>query len=203
MVKAQTDRELLDLEVLRRRDRDPLFWTAPLSNATVFLLVRDDLGREDALAASRQRVSLIPPLARAAREAFEVADPSTVAPEHARLAAGQVSSLARFYAEGFAQAFAPAERGASARGPVRIAGSRGSRRDPGDGGEDGHGPRATRLPLCRGLSRGQRAHRAAGHRPAPGRAGSRGQAREMARYARSVFAEVTGETGAPPPATPR
>jgi hypothetical protein len=110
VLKAHIDRELLDLETLRRRDRDPLFWTAPLSNATVFLLVRDDLKPEAALKAARRRVSLIPPLARAAREVFEAADPSTVAPEHARLGAAQASSLARFYAEGFAQAFPPNDR---------------------------------------------------------------------------------------------
>jgi hypothetical protein len=110
VLKGQIDRELLDHDLLRRRDRDPLFWTAPLSNATVFLLVRDDLSREAALRAARRRASLIPPLARAAREVFEVADPATIAPEHARLAASQTESLARFYASGFAQAFPPDQR---------------------------------------------------------------------------------------------
>ncbi len=104
-VKAQIERELLDHEALRRRDRDPLMWTAPLSNATVFLLVRDDLPREAALEAARRRVSLIPPLARAARETFEIADPGLVAPEHARLAAAQAESLAIFYETGFARAY--------------------------------------------------------------------------------------------------
>jgi len=110
VLKAHIDRELMDLDLLRRRDRDPLFWTAPLSNATVFLLVRDDLKREDALKAARQRVTLMPLLARAAREVFESASPTSIAPEHARLAAAQVSSLARFYAEGFAQAFPESDR---------------------------------------------------------------------------------------------
>ncbi|MEO8362018.1 MAG: DUF885 family protein [Vicinamibacteria bacterium] len=100
----------MDLDLLRRRDRDPLYWTAPLSNATVFLLVRDDLPRDQALSAARQRMSLIPRLARATREAFEMADATLVAPEHARLASGQVASLARFYAEGFAQAFPESDR---------------------------------------------------------------------------------------------
>lgn len=115
MLRAQIDRELVDLETLGRRDRDPLFWTAPLSNATVFLLVRDDLPRARALSAARLRASLIPPLARAAREVFEMADPGSVAPEHARLAAGQMDSLSRFYAAGFAQAFPEAEREAVQR----------------------------------------------------------------------------------------
>lgn len=115
VLEAQIDREVLELDGMKRRDVDPRFWTAPLSNATVFLLVRDDLPREEALRAARQRVSLIPPLARAARETFEVADPSTVAPEHANLAASQAGSLARFYTEGLAQAFPAAEREAVQR----------------------------------------------------------------------------------------
>lgn len=199
MVKAQTDRELLDLDVLRRRDRDPLFWTAPLSNATVFLLVRDDLARGDALAAARQRVSLIPPLARAAREAFEVADPSTLASEHARLAAGQASSLARFYAEGFARAFAPADREGVQReaqfaslaledlaATLEKVAKTATGRAP-------LGPRYAEVfrvgtgltePPASVLSRAERALLA--------------KRRETARYARLVFAEVTGEAGAPP-----
>ena len=40
VLNAQIGRELLDLQTLQRRDVDPLFWTTPLSNATVFLLVR-------------------------------------------------------------------------------------------------------------------------------------------------------------------
>ena len=110
VVKAQIEREILDHDVLRRRDHDPLMWTAPISNATVFLLVRDDLPRAAALEAARRRVSLIPPLARAAREAFEITDPGAVAPEHARLAAAQIDSLARFYETGFAQAYPPEGR---------------------------------------------------------------------------------------------
>lgn len=110
VLTAQIQRELVDLETLRRRDHDPLYWTAPLSNAVVFLLVRDDLARDAALRAARKRATLIPLLARAARETFEVASRAAIAPEHARLAAAQVSSLATFYAEGFAQAFPPAAR---------------------------------------------------------------------------------------------
>ena len=112
---AQIEREILGLDTLKRRDLDPLFWTAPLSNATVFLLVRDDLPRDEGLRAARQRASLIPPLARAAREAFEVADPGKVSREHASLATSQAMSLSRFYAEGFAQAFPEADREAVQR----------------------------------------------------------------------------------------
>ena len=199
VVRAQVDRELLDLDVLRRRDRDPLFWTSPLSNATVFLLVRDDLKRDQALAAARERVSVIPSLARAAREAFEVADPKTVAPEHARLAAAQASSLARFYAEGFAEAFPKEEREAvrreaefaslalkdlamtletvakAATGRAQLGARYAEVFRVGTGLSE---------PPASVLVRAERALVA--------------KRREVAPYARSVFAEVTGDNGAPP-----
>ncbi len=198
VLKAQIDRELLDLDTLKRRDRDPLFWTAPLSNATVFLLVRDDLGREAALAAARQRVSIIPPLARAAREVFEAADPATVAPEHARLAAAQVSSLARFYATGFAQAFPAAERefvqreadfaslalddlGATLQSVAKAA--------------TGRAQLGSRYPevfrVGTGLAEPPRAVLARAERALVAKR------REVAQYARSVYAEVMGEASAP------
>lgn len=199
VVRAQIERELLDLDVLRRRDRDPLFWTAPLSNATVFLLVRDDLRREDALAASRQRVSVIPPLARAAREVFEAADPSTVAPEHARLAAAQVGSLARFYAEGFAQAF-PAPERESIQREAQFASlaledlaatlETVARASTGRAQLGSRYAEVFRVgtglaePPASVLARAERALLA--------------KKREVAQVARAVFAEVTGESGPPP-----
>ena len=198
VLKAQIDRELLDLDTLKRRDRDPLFWTAPLSNATVFLLVRDDLRRDAALAAARQRVSVIPPLARAAREVFEAADPGTLAPEHVRLAAAQVSSLARFYAEGFAQAFPAAERETVQReaefaslalddlaSTLQLVAKTAT-------GRAQLGSRYAEVfrvgtglaePPAAVLARAERALVA--------------KRREVAQYARSVYAEVTGEPTAP------
>jgi uncharacterized protein (DUF885 family) len=199
MVRAQADRELLELETLKKRDRDPLFWTAPLSNATVFLLVRDDLRRDQALAAARERASLIPSLARAAREAFEAADGKEVAPEHAQLAALQASSLAQFYAEGFAEAFPSAEREAvrreaefaslalkdlavtlesvrkAATGRARLGARYAEVFRVGTGLSE---------PPASVLARAERALLA--------------KRREVALYARSVFAEVTGDKGAAP-----
>jgi len=199
VIRAQIDRELLDLDVLRRRDRDPLFWTSPLSSATVFLLVRDDLKRDAALAAARQRVSVMPPLARAAREVFEVAGPSTVAPEHARLAAAQARSLARFYEEGFAQAFPAADRegvqreaqfaslalddlAATLEAVAKTATGRaqlGSRY-----AEVFRVGTGLSEPPASVLARAERALLA--------------KRMEVAQVARSVYGEVTGETGAPP-----
>lgn len=201
VIKAQIERELLDQGVLLKRDRDPLFWTAPLSNATVFLLVRDDLPRAEALAAARQRVSLIPPLARAAREVFEAANPAMVAPEHARLAAAQAGSLARFYAEGFSQAFPPPERESVQREAQfaslaledlaatleAVARKATGRAQLGAGyAEVFRAGTGLTEPPASVLLRAERALAA--------------KKREVALFARSVYAEVTGEKGAPPAA---
>ncbi len=199
VVRSQIDREILDHDVLRRRDRDPLLWTAPLSNATVFLLVRDDLPRSLALERARLRVSLIPPLARAAREAFEIADAGTVAPEHARLAAAQAESLSLFYATGFAQAY-PAERREEAAREAQFASL--ALKDL-----------STTLAALSSLATG-RAQLGAryaevfstgtGLSESPDVLLLRAQKalsakkREVARYGRTVFAEVTGDLGPPP-----
>jgi hypothetical protein len=199
MVRSQIERELLDHDVLRRRDRDPLLWTAPLSNATVFLLVRDDLPRERALEAARLRVSLIPPLARAAREAFEIADPRQVAPEFARLAAAQAESLSRFYETGFALAY-PREGREDARREAQFASL--ALRDLS----------ITLAALAtRASGRAQLGARYAEvFRAGTGLSGSpdvilrraekalAAKKREVAGYARKVFAEVTGDAEPPP-----
>jgi hypothetical protein len=163
--------------------------------------VRDDLRREDALAASRQRVSVIPPLARAAREVFEAADPSQVAPEHARLAAAQVGSLARFYAEGFAQAFPPPERESVQReaqfaslalDDLAAALEAVAKTATGRAQLGARYPEVFRVgtglsePPASVLVRAERALLA--------------KKREVAQVARAVYAEVTGESDAPPAA---
>lgn len=199
VVRAQIDREVLDLEVQRRRDRDPLFWTAPLSNATVFLLVRDDLPRDRALQAARQRVSVIPSLARAAREAFEMADPRTVAPEHARLAAAQASSLAGFYAEGFAEAF-PRDEREVVRREAEFASL--ALRDLGLALETVARAATGRAQLGARYAEVFRAGTGLSESPASvllrAERALVAKKREVAQYARSVFAEVSGDRGAPP-----
>jgi hypothetical protein len=106
-LQAQSERELHDLERLDRPRRDPLFWTGLVANATVFLLVRDELPLDERLASARVRAGLLPRLARQARAALEKAEPEELAAERCRIAAGQARDSARFYAEGF-----PLARGA-------------------------------------------------------------------------------------------
>lgn len=114
--------ELMSYETLRRPERDPLFWTGLVSNATVFLLVRDDLPLEERLESAAARARRLPRLARQAREALSSTDPSEIAPELCRTASSQVRGSARFYAEGFADA----ADGAKLHDRLRSAGKKAS-----------------------------------------------------------------------------
>ncbi len=108
LLRRQAEREVFVLEVLKRPWRDPLYWSSKVSNATVMLLVRDDLPAEERFRRAAARAEHLPRLAAQARAAFAETDPAEIAPELCELAAGQVSASARFYREGFAKA-APAE----------------------------------------------------------------------------------------------
>lgn len=101
---AQVHREILALAALRRPERDPLYWTAILENANVFLLVRDDLSLADRLERVDARTRLVPRLARQAQEALGGTSPSVISPELARIAASQARASAAFFASGLAEA---------------------------------------------------------------------------------------------------
>lgn len=102
LLLRQAERELFDFETRRRPERDPLFWSGTLANATVFLLVRDDFPEGERLAAAAARARLLPRLAAQARAALAAADPREVVPDLCAVAARQLRGSARFYAEGFA-----------------------------------------------------------------------------------------------------
>ena len=101
---SQLQREILTLAVVRRPERDPLYWTSIFENANVFLLVRDDLPLADRLDRVVARTRLVPRLVLQAQEALKAADPFTVAPDLARIAASQARSSAQFFATGLADA---------------------------------------------------------------------------------------------------
>ncbi len=101
---AQIQREILALGVLKRPECDPLYWTAILENANVFLLVRDDLPLGDRLARVDARTRLIPRLVEQAKEALGRSDPAAIAPELVRIAASQARASAGFFATGLAAA---------------------------------------------------------------------------------------------------
>jgi hypothetical protein len=101
---AQIDRELHSLGTLARAERDPLYWSAVAGDATVFLLVRDDLPLVERQAHARARAQQLPRFAREGRDHFAHVDPTDVEPEFCQIAAGQLRATAKFYQEGFAKA---------------------------------------------------------------------------------------------------
>ncbi len=103
-LRGQIDRELNALTNLKRAECDPLYWSSVIGDATVFLLVRDDLSLAKRQQRARARARLLPAFANAAREHFQHVDLAQVAPEFCNIAANQVRASAKFYAEGFSSA---------------------------------------------------------------------------------------------------
>jgi hypothetical protein len=101
---AQVERELHQQTVLRRPQRDPLYWSEVIANAAVFLLVRDDLPLAERQQRVRARARLLPAFSRQCSETFARAKSDEVAPELCKIAVGQLRATATFYREGFAQA---------------------------------------------------------------------------------------------------
>jgi hypothetical protein len=101
---AQVDRELHDQNVLRRPQRDPLYWSEIIGNAAVFLLVRDDVPLSERQQRVRARARLLPAFTRQCSATFNAAKAADVAPELCKIAVGQLRASATFYREGFAQA---------------------------------------------------------------------------------------------------
>ncbi len=104
LLLREAELQILDLESLQRPQRDPLFWTGVVSQATVFLLVRDDLPRAERLAAVASRAEQVPRLTSQARAALGATEASQIAPEHCELASRQAQAAARFYSQGLATA---------------------------------------------------------------------------------------------------
>src|SRR5438270_12240640 len=101
---AQVDRELHQQTVLRRPQRDPLYWSEVIANAAVFLLVRDDLPLAERQQRVRERARLLPAFTRQCSTTFARAKSDEVAPELCKIAVGQLRATATFYRDGFAQA---------------------------------------------------------------------------------------------------
>ncbi|MGB5550688.1 MAG: DUF885 domain-containing protein [Thermoanaerobaculia bacterium] len=104
LLLREAELQLLDLDRLRRPQKDPMFWTGVVSQATVFLLVREDRPRHDRLAAVASRVEQIPRFAAQAQSGLAPTATDEIAPELCRLASRQAQASAQFYAEGLAAA---------------------------------------------------------------------------------------------------
>lgn len=104
LLGRQIKRELFDLGTRDRPRRDPLFWSTPIAEATIFLLLRPERPLALRFRAARHRVEAIPGLAATAEASLATSGPSLVVPEFALLAAGQIKAAAVFYREGFVAA---------------------------------------------------------------------------------------------------
>lgn len=104
LLLRQAELEILEHDTLRTPERDPLYWTALLGDATIFLLVRDDLPLDDRLRRVAARADLIPRLARQAREALAATPPSNVSAELCTLAVRQSRASAELYRASFPKA---------------------------------------------------------------------------------------------------
>ena len=101
---ARVERELHQQTVLRRPQRDPLYWSEVIANAAVFLLVRDDLPLAERQERVRARARLLPAFAQQCDETLSPAKTDEVAPEFCKIAVGQLRAIATFYRDGFARA---------------------------------------------------------------------------------------------------
>ena len=104
LLLRQAELEAFEYGTQDRPERDPLFWTGILGDATVFLLVRDDLPKADRLSRAAARAAQLPRLAKQARQALEMSHPDRIAPEICGIAANILRGSAKFYREGFPQA---------------------------------------------------------------------------------------------------
>jgi uncharacterized protein (DUF885 family) len=103
LLQREVQRQLFDYTVTRRPERDPLFWTRIIGNATLFLLVRDNQPLEHRLVAASARAKQVPELASEAMRALSSADPKLVSADLCTIAKRQAEGSARFYSEGFAR----------------------------------------------------------------------------------------------------
>ena len=104
LLVREARRQVFEFAVVRRPERDPLYWTGIAGNATVFLLVRDDRALGDRMRDATSRASTLPRLLDQAREALASTDPTRIAPEHCAIAARQAEASAAFYRDGFSRA---------------------------------------------------------------------------------------------------
>lgn len=104
LLLRQAELEAFEYGTQNRPGRDPLFWTGIMADATVFLLVRDDLPKSERLSRAAERAAQLPRLAGQARQALRLTDPALISPEICGLAAQLAGGFATFYREGFPRA---------------------------------------------------------------------------------------------------
>ena len=108
LLARQLRQELLEWRDQDRPGTDVLFWTGPLAEATLYLVLRQDRPAPQRLALAARRSAQVPRLVDEALAALADADPAAVVPERAAEAARRLHALASFYRNGL-----PAAEGAT------------------------------------------------------------------------------------------
>lgn len=109
LLQRQVRQELLEWRDADRPGTDPLFWTEPLGQATLYLVLRQDRPASERLTLAARRSEQIPRLVDEALKALATADANAVVAAHASEAASRLRALAGFYRDGL-----PRAEGASA-----------------------------------------------------------------------------------------
>lgn len=115
LLQRQVQQELLEWRDGDRPRNDPLFWAEPLSQATLYLVLRQDRPAGERLTLAARRTEGIPRLVDQALTALADADPARVIPQQAAEAATRLRALAGFYRDGL-----PKAQGASAGMKSRL-----------------------------------------------------------------------------------
>ena len=122
LVLREAERNVFVFDVLRRPERDPLFWTRIVGNASVFLLVRDNRPESERLQAVAARATLVPRLLGEARQALRPSNAAHIPRAWCELAARQARASAVFYRQGLPRT--GARHGRDLHNALRAAGER-------------------------------------------------------------------------------
>ncbi len=104
LLLREIDNSLFEWTVLKRPQRDPLFWVEPLSQASLYLALRDDRPASVRMTLVLERSEQVPKLVKQALAALETARPDQVIPQAATEAQARLRALAGFYRNGLPQA---------------------------------------------------------------------------------------------------
>jgi len=104
LLLREIDNALFEWTVLKRPHRDPLFWVEPLSQANLYLALREDRPLAVRMELVAERSDEIPRLVKQALEALATARPEQVVPQAAAEAQARLRALAGFYRNGLPQA---------------------------------------------------------------------------------------------------
>lgn len=104
LLQRQVEQEILEWKHNQQAERDPLFWVSPLSQSSLYLLLRRDRPASERLAFAVKRTAQIPRLIDEALAALRTDQAEVIDPIRAGEAASRLRALVVFYRDGLHQA---------------------------------------------------------------------------------------------------